>query len=307
MKHAVNQNLDNTASSASAKQKPQVSIGMPVYNGAKFIREALDSLLAQTFTDFELTISDNASTDGTEAICREYAAKDQRIRYVRQPENLGAAANFRFVLDEAVGEYFMWAAADDLWVPNFIYKCQQMLTFDKDAGMAMMAYVCTSRFSSLFNRSFDNPLTCISIVDKKDRVRAYSMLSFKTHKDNLVYAVWRKKDLSKVLSGLAAIDRPNIIGAAMNEFSLALFRGVYIPDIGFYKRYKYLPPGHFLDPLRNFIFLLKKILIHKSSCNGVTYSVESHLSDLKIVLQSAGFSDDFVSEVVDLNILHTNT
>jgi glycosyltransferase involved in cell wall biosynthesis len=99
---------------------PQVSIGMPVYNGESFIREALDSLLAQTFTDFELIISDNASTDGTEAICREYAAKDDRIRYVRQAENRGGLANFQFVLDEAVGEYFMWAAADDRWDVRWI-------------------------------------------------------------------------------------------------------------------------------------------------------------------------------------------
>lgn len=97
------------------KKVPQVSIGMPVYNGEPFIREALDSLIAQTFTDFELIISDNASSDGTEAICREYAARDARIRYVRQPENRGAAANFAFVLDEAVGQYFMWASADDIW------------------------------------------------------------------------------------------------------------------------------------------------------------------------------------------------
>jgi len=102
------------------KKNPQVSIGMPVYNGEPFIREALDSLLAQTFTDFELIISDNASTDGTEAICREYAAKDDRIRYVRQPENRGALANFQFVLDEAAGEYFMWAAADDWWSENWL-------------------------------------------------------------------------------------------------------------------------------------------------------------------------------------------
>jgi glycosyltransferase involved in cell wall biosynthesis len=99
---------------------PKVSIGMPVYNGSPFIREALDSLLNQTFTDFELIISDNASTDETESICREYAAKDPRIRYVRQPENRGALLNFRFVLDEAVGEYFMWAAADDMWSSKWI-------------------------------------------------------------------------------------------------------------------------------------------------------------------------------------------
>ena len=100
----------------------QVSIGMPVYNGERFIREALDSLLAQTFTDFELIISDNASTDGTEAICREYAARDPRIRYVRQSENRGAAANFQFVLNEAVGEYFMWAAHDDQFYKKHLEK-----------------------------------------------------------------------------------------------------------------------------------------------------------------------------------------
>ena len=88
---------------------------MPVYNGEPFIREALDSLLAQTFTDFELIISDNASTDATKAICLEYAARDARVHYVRQPENRGALANFQFALDEAAGEYFMWAAADDVW------------------------------------------------------------------------------------------------------------------------------------------------------------------------------------------------
>jgi len=93
---------------------------MPVYNGEPYIREALDSLLAQTFTDFELIISDNASTDNTETICREYATKDPRIRYIRQPENRGAIANFKFVLEQARGEYFMWAAADDVWDSRWI-------------------------------------------------------------------------------------------------------------------------------------------------------------------------------------------
>lgn len=93
---------------------------MPVYNGEKTIREALDSLLIQTFTDFELIISDNASTDGTEAICREYVKKDPRIRYVRQPENRGGAANFWFLLEETQGEYFMWAACDDIRSQDFL-------------------------------------------------------------------------------------------------------------------------------------------------------------------------------------------
>jgi glycosyltransferase involved in cell wall biosynthesis len=112
--------MSSVKASGQDVSTPKVSIGMPVYNGEPFIREALDSLLAQTFTDFELIISDNASTDGTEAICREYTKKDRRVRYMRQPENMGAVVNFQFVLDEAEGEYFMWAAADDIWEPSWV-------------------------------------------------------------------------------------------------------------------------------------------------------------------------------------------
>lgn len=119
------------------KKTPQVSIGMPVYNGERFIREAIDSLLAQTFTDFELIISDNASTDKTEEICLEYAAKDHRVRYVRQTQNIGATANFKFLLDEAVGEFFMWAAADDLQKKTFIESLHNILKNDTNIILAM--------------------------------------------------------------------------------------------------------------------------------------------------------------------------
>jgi glycosyltransferase involved in cell wall biosynthesis len=116
---------------------PQVSIGMPVFNGEPFIREALDSLLAQTFKDFELIISDNASTDGTRAICHEYAERDARIRYVRQIENRGPSENFRFVLDEALGYYFMWAAADDLQSDSFVESLTGVLDGNPQLVCAM--------------------------------------------------------------------------------------------------------------------------------------------------------------------------
>ncbi|HUC42366.1 MAG TPA: glycosyltransferase [Candidatus Micrarchaeaceae archaeon] len=103
--------------------QPFVSIGMPVYNGANFIREALDSLLAQEYRNFELIISDNGSKDATEAICREYATRDSRIRYVRHSVNRGSPWNFKYVVQEARGEYFVWAAHDDMWAPGFLGKC----------------------------------------------------------------------------------------------------------------------------------------------------------------------------------------
>ncbi len=107
---------------------PAVSIGMPVYNGGKYIREALDSLLAQTFENFELIISDNCSTDGTSHICKEYTSRDSRVRYIRQDTNIGALANFQFVLEKSKAEYFMWAAYDDKWSSNWVEVLLQKLS-----------------------------------------------------------------------------------------------------------------------------------------------------------------------------------
>ena len=100
-----------------------VSIGIPVYNGENFIREALRSLIAQTFSDFEVVISDNCSTDRTQAICREYALLDSRFSYFRHEYNVGAFNNFKFVLESSRGKYFMWLACDD-FLSNAQYLSQ---------------------------------------------------------------------------------------------------------------------------------------------------------------------------------------
>jgi len=102
------------------QKNPRVTLGMPVYNGENFIREALDSLVAQTFTDFEVIISDNASTDKTEQICRSYADRDRRIKYIRQEINKGGFFNFNYLLNSASGEYFTWVAHDDFLDQNFL-------------------------------------------------------------------------------------------------------------------------------------------------------------------------------------------
>jgi len=100
---------------------------MPVYNGEETIRHALDSLLAQTFSNFELIISDNASIDGTAKICREYASRDERIRYVRQDVNIGASENYNAVFRLARGDYFKWASSNDICEPTFIQRCVEVL------------------------------------------------------------------------------------------------------------------------------------------------------------------------------------
>jgi glycosyltransferase involved in cell wall biosynthesis len=100
-----------------------VSVGMPVYNSARFLRGALDALLAQDYGNFEISISDNASEDETEAICREYVQRDPRIRYFRTDKNRGGLWNFARVYELARGEYFMWAAHDDIRHPQYLSRC----------------------------------------------------------------------------------------------------------------------------------------------------------------------------------------
>ena len=106
----------------SNSENPKVSIGLPVYNGDQFIRKRLETLLLQTFTDFELIISDNASTDKTQKICEDYVRKDNRVNYFRQNENRGPSWNFKFVLQQAKSEFFVWAGVDDYWESTFLEK-----------------------------------------------------------------------------------------------------------------------------------------------------------------------------------------
>jgi glycosyltransferase involved in cell wall biosynthesis len=102
---------------------PRLSIGLPVYNGGDRLAESLEALLGQSYEDFELIISDNASTDGTAGICRGYAKQDSRIRYFRQPHNIGSAPNHNFVIEQARGELFKHASHDDLYARDLLRLC----------------------------------------------------------------------------------------------------------------------------------------------------------------------------------------
>lgn len=113
--------------------QPRVSLGLPVYNGEDYLEQAIESILNQTFASFELIISDNASSDRTGAICEKFITQDERVRYFRHPHNLGAAPNYNYVVHSAQGEYFKWAAHDDLIAPEYLAKCVSALDRDPDA------------------------------------------------------------------------------------------------------------------------------------------------------------------------------
>jgi glycosyltransferase involved in cell wall biosynthesis len=115
---------------------PRLSIGLPVYNGENFLAESLEALLGQTYEDFELIISDNASRDGTADICRQYGKQDSRIRYIRQSRNIGLAPNHNYVFGQARGELFKWAAADDLYGRDLLQRCVSALDEHPDVVLA---------------------------------------------------------------------------------------------------------------------------------------------------------------------------
>ncbi len=122
---------------------PRVSIGLPVYNGENYLNECITSVLSQTYEDFELIISDNASTDNTRAICGEYKAIDKRIRYHRNSENFGYAKNFNTVFELSTGDYFKWISHDDLMHPKFLEVCVGLLDECPDLGVIYpgLAYI----------------------------------------------------------------------------------------------------------------------------------------------------------------------
>ncbi len=155
---AFTQGFQNAHSNTVAPNgsQPLVSLGMPVYNGENFLESTLDSLLAQTFTDFELIITDNASTDSTQEICERYAAQDKRIRYIRNSSNLGAARNYNLTFELASGEYFKWVAHDDPLAPTCLEECVQLLDNQPDAIMCYPKTILIDENDELIEYHEDN-------------------------------------------------------------------------------------------------------------------------------------------------------
>jgi glycosyltransferase involved in cell wall biosynthesis len=126
----------NSSAPAREGPHPRLTIGLPVYNGENYLAECLEALLGQTYEDFELLISDNASTDATADICLSYAKRDPRIRYVRQPRNIGLVPNYNFLVDQATGEFFKPACHDDLYARDLLKCCIEALDADPQVALA---------------------------------------------------------------------------------------------------------------------------------------------------------------------------
>lgn len=206
---------------------PRVSIGLAVYNGEKFLEKAIDSILAQTYTDFELILSDNASSDATEEICKEYAAKDKRIRYHRNAENIGGANNENQTFRMSRGEFFRWAAHDDVCAPELIEKCIAVL--DQEPSVVL----CYTMLTDI--NEADEHLRTISQkrgISEKAYVR-FRDLASREHNCEATYGLIRSDVLRKTRLEQNYTDSDRTLLC-----ELSLYGKFYeIPEPLFFKRY----------------------------------------------------------------------
>ena len=182
-----------TSKNTRDDKPPKVSIGLPVYNGSIYIRSALDSLLVQTFDQFELVISDNASTDGTFEICKEYAARDGRIALHRFESNKGLLANFRQVFQLSQNKYFAWAGDHDLWQPHWLESLVKVLDSEPTTVLAYPSVIGIGPNGEELFR--DTAVFETAGLNRQDRIRA--ACSKMVGAGNMVYGLFRADALRK--------------------------------------------------------------------------------------------------------------
>lgn len=209
--------------------KPKISVGMPVYNGEPYLEQAIQATLNQTYDDFELIISDNDSTDRTEEICRDFAAKDARILYVRNSANIGATNNYNQLFHKSVGEYFRWFNADDLCSNVLHERCLEVLEARPDAVMCYGKTDIIDSQGELIRHYEDNlNLQQTSVVD---RFTTYFNVVEQT---NAIYGLIHRASLEKtMLMGDASF--PAADTNLMGELTL-YGKIVEIPETLFFRR-----------------------------------------------------------------------
>ena len=210
-----------------SNHQPRLSIGLPVFNGENYLEAALDSLLAQTYSDFELIISDNASTDRTQEICQAYATKDPRIRYYRNEQNLGATKNFNRVFELSLGKYFKWAAHDDVCASEYLERCIEVL----DCDPSIILCHCKTGIIDEHGNPYLNYIVELDTASTKRYKRFRDMISIE-HWCFQAFGVIRANELRKtpLIESYSGSDRTLLA-------ELCLMGRVYeIPEYLFYRR-----------------------------------------------------------------------
>jgi glycosyltransferase involved in cell wall biosynthesis len=209
----------------------RISIGVPVYNGERYLALCLDSLLAQSEEDFELLIADNASTDASWEICQEYAARDKRIRILRNERNLGAARNYNLLVGQARGSLFKWMPHDDLLAPEYLRRCSDALEGERGA---VVAYPTTVMIDAEGNRLDNDPIDHLEVDAESphERLRQYFTWSWKHPGCNAVLGLIRTAVLRKtaLVGAYPSSDKVLLAELALHG------RFLHLPDPLFFRR-----------------------------------------------------------------------
>jgi len=189
-------------------QPPVLTMGLLVYNEEKNVAEAIDCLLAQTYKNFVLLVSDNASTDKTQEICLKYAKKDKRIVYVRQPKNMGALFNFKYVADQAKTPFFMWCSGNDKWHPTFVEKL--MPAFKEEDVILSYPEAAMIDLDGTISDAYEDDNTTVHIDDPAHRY-LYFLRRFRARISNMLYGIWRVDALRKCSLDIPVVSQDLII------------------------------------------------------------------------------------------------
>lgn len=221
---------------------PKVSVGLPVYNGQRYLAKTLDSLLNQTFDDFEIIISDNASTDDTNAICRDYAARDSRIRYYRNETNIGAMRNHNLTFQRSSGIYFRWNGNDDICQPQYLERCVTVLDNDPSVVLShsRTRLIGEDDTDLIYDQSsglFTDKEGLVRI-EKPDRIFAESSDAFTRFRDALVSITTCHHILGLMRSDV--LRRTNLFGSYYRADRALLI------EVSLYGRFQEVPEELFL-------------------------------------------------------------
>lgn len=256
------------------KANPHITIGMPVFNDVLFIEKSIKSILSQTFRDFILIISDDGSTDGSQQICEKYVELDSRVRYIRQPQNLGISRNMQYLLSLAETPYFMWAGDDDLMDETYVEKLHDALEKNSDAVSAFSTCAFINDDGILRNEIVaGNRYEASSIVDhdyhntnKINRLLYYIRNEtdyfgyglFRTEKiSGVKFPVWWKPNKTNPLN--------NIYPTLAYYLTMGDYIHVYDSKPLFFKRIKSTVNANYATSSRNsafgeiLVFLVRKI------------------------------------------------
>lgn len=242
-----------------------VSIGIPAYNNSEGLCKTLDCILNQSYKNLEIIISNDCSPDiRMDSIIKEYQERDSRIIYFKQDVNKGGFFNFKFVLDNATGQFFMWAADDDEWEPSYIEKCMNHLLIDKNLSLVFSKFTVKSDID-IYKKHYNFNKILIS----KKKVEKFLLLDeCLSHKANMLYGLWIREDALKIFN--IAIER-KLDSSSMaygfdNAFltlTLEFVNSYQVDEVLFHKKYTgRLIPGSNKSLFYSYLINSKRFIFH---------------------------------------------